>query len=140
MKTSIVTRGVFLILLFACSLGAQTDAEPVPTLPDLCVKAVSTSPRQPCAGETTQIIVWLGNCVGVAVGEFEATITIGNEEPMVVPIPGLGANQSTTVVIESEFTVEQGVHVTVTMDPRGRVKEHDETNNAVVLKAEANDC
>ena len=84
---------VFLLLLFACSVGAQTEAEPAPTLPDLCVKAVSTSPRQPCAGETTQIIVWLGNCGGVAVGEFEATITVGNEEPMVVPIPGLGGNQ-----------------------------------------------
>ncbi|MCP4901387.1 MAG: hypothetical protein GY906_30850 [bacterium] len=140
MKTYLVVCGVFTFMLLASTVGAQTPSEEEVTLPDLRVGALSTSPRQPCSGETTQIIVRLSNSGGSASGAFEVVIKIANERPIVVPIPGLPAKVSTTAVLEHTFVVGENPRVVVTVDTQGQVKEHDEENNKVALEVELTDC
>jgi len=140
METKLVKVGVFTLILAACVVHAQTDAEQESTLPDLRVLTLSASPKQPCAGETTQVIVELGNTGSGAATEFTATITIGSEKPIPVPIPGLAGKQSTTVALEYEFAAGDATRVVVEMDSKGQVEEHDESNNRVYLDVKARDC
>lgn len=140
MKSKTVMCGAFVFMLLACVAQAQTESEEEVTLPDLRIGSLSTSPRTPCNGEATQVIVRLSNSGGSAAGAFEVRILLGTTEPVVVPLPGLGAKVSTTAVLEHTFTPGDNARVVVTIDTKNQVKEHDEENNEVVLNATVTDC
>jgi hypothetical protein len=140
MKSDSLTFGVLVVVLIAGVLHVQVPAEAQSNLPDLRVSAFDTSPRKPCKDETTQLIIELNNRGNAAVGDFDLTITIGNGEPILIPIPGLDAGISTTVVLDHEFSKKKDATVVIKVDPEDRIIEEDESNNTVRRELEITDC